>query len=458
MQDTRLLSPGTSSQLSLTHIHYPQRRSLHNIPWPHMPSEDDFASNAALSSSQAALSVTSHSIRSIDQQRLYDTTQGAPAGKEDEAVISDDGLFTFPGWSAATKRRDLLRVHNDQLSGVLEFISLSTVTPFELPQPTQTPPYRVKSKSSRPSWLTFLLALCTVPARLGRTRILAQPTMYLSLYFTLNLALTLYNKSLLLSFPFPYTLSSIHALCGTIGSLILVRIDSTPVPRLNAHQKLILLAFSGLYTINIIVSNVSLGLVTVPLHQVIRAATPLFTILFSKLVLGKNSSRRKLVALVPVMAGVGFATYGDYYCTLWGFILTLFGTVLASLKTVYTNVLQTPSSYTFPPGQGPSRNASTPPSSKRRLPRLAPLHLLYLLSPLAFMQSFILAQFSGELGRVYETIFPHLTTNVVDHRTPRSQLLLLVLNGVLAFVLNVVSFSTNRNVGPLNMTVAGERF
>ena len=34
-------------------------------------------------------------------------------------------------------------------------------------------------------------------------------------------------------------------------------------------------------------------------------------------------------------------TYGDYYFTAWGLILTLLGTFLAALKTVVTNVIQT---------------------------------------------------------------------------------------------------------------------
>lgn len=35
------------------------------------------------------------------------------------------------------------------------------------------------------------------------------------------------------------------------------------------------------------------------------------------------------------------STYGDYYFTAWGLILTLLGTFLAALKTVTTNLIQT---------------------------------------------------------------------------------------------------------------------
>lgn len=64
---------------------------------------------------------------------------------------------------------------------------------------------------------------------------------------------------------------------------------------------------------NIAVSNISLQLVTVPFHQVVRATAPAFTILVAWL-LGASRGKGllgvggiKLLSLVPVVAGVGFA-------------------------------------------------------------------------------------------------------------------------------------------------------
>jgi len=42
---------------------------------------------------------------------------------------------------------------------------------------------------------------------------------WLVLYFAFNLGLTLYNKSVLSEFPYPYTLTALHAFCGILGSL-----------------------------------------------------------------------------------------------------------------------------------------------------------------------------------------------------------------------------------------------
>ncbi|KAF8960883.1 triose-phosphate transporter family-domain-containing protein [Flammula alnicola] len=333
---------------------------------------------------------------------------------------------------------------------------------------------------------------------------------WLALYFILNLSLTLYNKSVLIHFPFPYTLTALHALCGTIGTFVLLRLDAgttwpsarassavssfhqSPMPNLNGRELVVVFLFSILYTINIVVSNASLRLVTVPFHQVVRASTPFFTITFAAMLLGRRCSKRKLLSLIPVVVGVGFATYGDYYFTAFGFFLTLLGTLLAALKTILTNVIlvkptaselptsasqpsftlleepgNTQSSFPpsffsslvaltisriFPPSPSsspayPIKSLSNPPPlPSLALPKLSlsPIHLLYLLSPLAFIQTTLLAHFTGELDRVRWHLF----------NVDANGRMWLLLNGVLAFFLNVVSFNANRRVGPLGMSVA----
>jgi hypothetical protein len=117
------------------------------------------------------------------------------------------------------------------------------------------------------------------------------------------------------------------------------------------------------------------------------------------------------------------STFGDYYFTPAGLLLTLLGTLLAALKTLFTHVLQSPPNPTFSD----------------------PLALLSVLSPLALLHCTILAQATGELARVaaYSRQLSCLGVGA------------LILNGALAFGLNTVSFRANRRVGALGMTVAG---
>ncbi|KAK7053052.1 hypothetical protein VNI00_004373 [Paramarasmius palmivorus] len=285
-----------------------------------------------------------------------------------------------------------------------------------------------------------------VPSRSSMSycqRINGSQTYWLCLYFCFNLGLTLYNKGVLVYFPFPYTLTAVHALFGSLGSSALARAGFFKPAQLTKSQRMVVTAFSVLYAINIVVSNVSLQLVTVPFHQVVRAVTPLFTIILSSLLLGTTSSRARIISLIPVVAGVGFATYGDYYYTKWGFFLTLLGAVLAALKTILTNVLQSP----------PASSGSSSPlakhfnlrSSSPALPKLNPLAFLHLLSPLAFVQCIIFAQLSGELTRIRHYAGTEMSSG---------KLLAVAFNGCIAFGLNVVSFSANKKVGPLSMTVA----
>ncbi|MBW0469878.1 hypothetical protein O181_009593 [Austropuccinia psidii MF-1] len=247
------------------------------------------------------------------------------------------------------------------------------------------------------------------------------PSAWLIYYFAFNLGLTIYNKRVLIAFPFPWTLTAIHTLSGTIGSKLAHANKLFSAARLSRNHTLTLVAFSVLYTVNIAVSNLSLHLVTVPFHQVVRATTPLFTIILSIGCFGKTYSAETYASLIIVVLGVGLSTYGDYGWTASGLFLTLLGTILASLKTVVTNAIQV-----------------------GRL-RLNPLDLLMRMSPLAFIQCVIYAYLTGEMQRV---------TEYASQEMDRRKAIGLMMNGMIAFGLNVVSFTANKKTSALTMTVA----
>lgn len=176
--------------------------------------------------------------------------------------------------------------------------------------------------------------------------------------------------------------------------------------------------------------------------------TPLFTIIISTMAFRKRYSLDTYLALLPVVLGVVFATYGDYSFTAWGFILTLLGTLLAALKTIVTN-----REFRAVLVLGTLRLLSADLPLSRltgvqvgRL-KLHPLDLLIRMSPLAFCQCVFFGWASGELDRV--RIYG------ATEMTQRKAIALLV-NGAIAFGLNVVSFTANKKTSALTMTVAGE--
>jgi hypothetical protein len=84
---------------------------------------------------------------------------------------------------------------------------------------------------------------------------------------------------------------------------------------------------------------------------------------------------------------------------------------------------------------------------------LPPMELLFRMSPLAAIQSFIFAVIAGELPVVSKAMNER-TENVSGFAIVATVLFLLG-NGCLAFVLNVSSFQTNRLAGALTITVCG---
>ncbi|KAJ1933087.1 hypothetical protein FBU59_006155, partial [Linderina macrospora] len=176
--------------------------------------------------------------------------------------------------------------------------------------------------------------------------------------------------------------------------------------RLDAQQKKILYQFSVLYTVNIAVSNISLNYVTIPFHQVVRGTVPVFTLAISAASGGDlRLPALAYASLVPVVVGVGLATYGDYSWTALGLLLTLLGTLLAAVKTVVTNRILV---------------------GKLQL-KLGALDLLYRLSPLAFAQTLVWSLVTGEFVRATEFVYGGVGWQVVGA---------LAANGAIAFVLN----------------------
>ncbi|EIN14509.1 TPT-domain-containing protein [Punctularia strigosozonata HHB-11173 SS5] len=261
--------------------------------------------------------------------------------------------------------------------------------------------------------------------------------MWLAMYFILNLTLTLHNKAVLVDLPYPYVLTAVHSLCSTLGALIMRRKGFYTPSRLGLRENVLLLAFSTLYSLNVAVSNVSLKMVSVPFHQVVRSTTPAFVLMLSYWFLHSTWGRSQLISLLLVITGVTIATFGDYSCTLAGFVLTLIGTFLAALKALMTGLIQ--SRQSDKPDIAPQSNRPCCVESLRL--GLHPYDLLARMSPLALVQCLCYAHYSGELIHVAEN-------------ASYGTVIILLANGIIAFALNVVSFTANKKTSALSMTVA----
>ncbi|EFY86316.1 hypothetical protein J3458_020398 [Metarhizium acridum] len=247
---------------------------------------------------------------------------------------------------------------------------------------------------------------------------------WLGTYFFFSLLLTLYNKLVLGMFHFPWLLTFLHASFASMGTCAMMQLGYFKLSRLGRRENLALVAFSALFTANIAVSNLSLAMVSVPFYQTMRMLCPIFTILIYRTWYGRTYSYMTYLSLVPLIIGAAMTTAGEMTFTDAGFLLTIFGVILAAVKTVVTNRFMTGSL------------------------ALPPVEFLMRMSPLAALQALACATATGEVGGFQELV----TSGEISLPTSIAS---LTGNGFLAFLLNISSFNTNKLAGALTMTVCG---
>ena len=144
------------------------------------------------------------------------------------------------------------------------------------------------------------------------------------------------------------------------------------------------------------------------------------------------------LSLLPTIIGVKITTYGEYSYTLPGILLTFLGVILAALKTIITNQLLT------------------------KQFAMSSHELLLRMSALACVQALWFAFVSGEVRLVYAGFQEFVArrmdgeewARMTEIRTKIMWWSMVILgNGMLAFMLNVSSFRTNRDVGALTIAV-----
>ncbi|KAJ5693454.1 hypothetical protein N7462_002877 [Penicillium macrosclerotiorum] len=251
---------------------------------------------------------------------------------------------------------------------------------------------------------------------------------WLTAYFGLSMALTIYNKLILGSFKAPWLLTCLHTSFSAIGTFILLKLGYFKLSKLQTREHLILVAFSVLFTSNIAMSNLSLSLVSLAFFQILRNTVPFFTVLIYRLWFSRSYGMATYFSLIPIVVGAGMCTAGDYHSSFLGLIVTILGVVLAAVKTVTTNRLLTGSL------------------------ALPSMELLFRMSPLAAVQSLLFGIAAGELP-----IFSQALSERIAQTSSGVALTVAFLlgNGLLALVLNIASFQTNKIAGALTVTVAG---
>jgi hypothetical protein len=259
----------------------------------------------------------------------------------------------------------------------------------------------------------------------------------ISVYLVLNLLITYSNRSIIAQTSSPYLLTAGHALASYVSTVALSKFQTLQPSSPHNHRQTTIkvLCFSVLFTVNITLSNYTLNLVSLPIHQTIRATAPALTIatnVYLELRTWSSYDRQTYLSLLPIISGVILAANGGRYeASLFGLVLTFAGAVTAVLKTIATNFLQTHLD-------------------------MRPIELVRHTAPLAVVQSLVMAYYCDELTNIaYLPRLRSLATGESWSWTALNSLaVLMIVNACLAAALNLISFDASRRCGPVSMGVA----
>ena len=264
-------------------------------------------------------------------------------------------------------------------------------------------------------------------------------SLWLILWTANNIGVTLLNKAAFatVDFHYPYFLSFVHMVCNSLGSQCVfwslqqdVKQNKQGVfqrllgniarKELDSTGKKYILGFSVIFSLNIAIGNVSLRHVSVNFNQVMRSLVPGMTIVMG-LVLGRQISKNKILAVVPIVIGVAMACFGDMTYTALGFFYTAFCVVLAALKVVASSEMLTGAL------------------------KLHPVDLLGHMAPLAMIQCIILSLLTGEVSSILSR--PELYTDGYP-------MFVVMISGLFSFSLNICSLMANKLTSPLTLCIA----
>eukprot|EP00040_Diaphanoeca_grandis_P000070 m.14266 g.14266 ORF g.14266 m.14266 type:complete len:323 (-) comp10066_c0_seq1:342-1310(-) len=245
-------------------------------------------------------------------------------------------------------------------------------------------------------------------------------------YILINLAVTFLNKGLFTKYnwPYPTTLALWHYTCTSVGTIFYVRIlRMVPAAKLDWNGLIKMMLFSILFNVNIWISNYSLNMVSLAMHQMVRALVPGFTVAISFILLRKRYSPQVLISLGIIFFGVvTYSCKGEISYTLIGVVVTGIGGFLAALKGVLTNLFMVGSL------------------------KLHPMDLLTYSTTFSAIQLLIaMTLFSDELSKSLD----------LEYERDYDLILALCVNGFGAFSLNIVSFFANKKTDPLAMNIGG---
>lgn len=153
----------------------------------------------------------------------------------------------------------------------------------------------------------------------------------------MNVAFNLTNKSLFKHFPYPWTVSTVHVLIGTIYCALAYAVGAKKASfgrPITKKEFGMIFAPASMHALGHIAANLSFAAVAISLTHTVKTLEPVFSASLQWLIVGQATPVPVLLSLVPVIGGVAMAVCGDLTFNLMGFAGAMISNLTFGLRAV----------------------------------------------------------------------------------------------------------------------------
>ncbi|CAL5186244.1 unnamed protein product [Lathyrus oleraceus] len=138
-------------------------------------------------------------------------------------------------------------------------------------------------------------------------------------WYLLNIYFNIYNKQVLKVYPFPATVTAFQFGFASLVINLIWILNLHPRPNIRRSQFAAILPLVMAHTLGNLLTNISLGKVSVSFTHTIKAMEPFFTVVLSSFLLGEVPTFWVVSSLLPIVGGVALASMTEVSFNWIGF-------------------------------------------------------------------------------------------------------------------------------------------
>eukprot|EP00873_Tetraselmis_striata_P001940 jgi/Tetstr1/422204/TSEL_013056.t1 len=160
---------------------------------------------------------------------------------------------------------------------------------------------------------------------------------FIAIWYALNIGFNLINKSIFNYFPFPWTVSTVHVVVGAVYCMLAYAVGAKKAsferPITKDEFKLIFPP-AFMHAAGHVAANLSFAAVAISLTHTVKTLEPVFSVALSYLFMGTVTPLPVLATLIPIMAGVSYASAADLSFNWQGFNTAMISNLTFGFRAV----------------------------------------------------------------------------------------------------------------------------